>query len=872
MDSQSTPGFPKGGRDGVVEEMTLMQKIHGLYKGTVEKVTKHRTVSAFKEKGVLSVDEFVLASDNLVSKCPTWTWESGDPGKRVDYLPADKQFLITRNVPCLRRASAVEEEYEAAGGEYLLDDKDEWVATHGNPKVMKKSEEEDLPSIETLEISKSQSIQTIPSYFGGEQEEDIPDMSEDHDLTHLIKEACATRHPIQSSGFISIDCGSNESYVDPTTTIEYKADRPYISTGETHTISPDAPAPPSRALQTLRSFPTGDRNCYDIDISSGGKGKKYIFLKISKKYLVRVVLFYGNYDGLDSPPEFDLYVGVDHWTTTVGRGEEKAYEMVMVARTETVSVCLVNTKKGTPYLSAIELRPLGDGGSSLYAAATEDTCLRLVERHNYAPLTEKKIRYPNDKHDRIWEPDPATTPPTLSTRSATTANSGYDPPSAVMGTASTGDLHHQWNNAFPNHPPILGFHVYLHFMEVTILNSNESRLIDIYFNDKVFRRGFQPKYMYADTVFNADPLPAVSNASYGLSRGVGSTLPPLLNAVEIYAAADWGITSSTFDQDVDAIQQIKRTYGIERNWMGDPCLPNAYSWSGLACSKDNLPRIISLNLSSSRLNGKISASFADLKLIERLYLKNTSYHNENKLISSCGQKMRINMEKGLTEVSGPSHQGEHMNCFGVGFSTSQTNSTDSNFKFDYSTSADDSTRKGEIRGRSFRLDNLEFTDVDVLQMTNNFEKEIGKGGFGTVYLGEKYDGTQVAVKRLKEMSQGSRMFLNEVYVWRKSKGLPIRYFQYNFYREGSDVYSFGVVLLQLITGKHVHVVEASDMTHITEWVEKKSEISDIVDPRLKGSFQKMSIEKAIDLAKKCTLSNSSSRPTMGHVLSELTAS
>ncbi|KAK1264655.1 putative LRR receptor-like serine/threonine-protein kinase [Acorus gramineus] len=113
----------------------------------------------------------------------------------------------------------------------------------------------------------------------------------------------------------------------------------------------------------------------------------------SKKYLVRVVLFYGNYDGLDNPPEFELYVGVDHWTTTtVGRGKEKAYEVVMVARTETVSVCVVNTKKGTPYLSAIELRPLGDGGSSLYAAATEDTCLRLVARHNYAPLTEKKTR------------------------------------------------------------------------------------------------------------------------------------------------------------------------------------------------------------------------------------------------------------------------------------------------------------------------------------------------------------------------------------------------------------------------------------------------------------------------------------------------
>lgn len=39
-------------------------------------------------------------------------------------------------MPCLRRAASVEEEYEAAGGEVLLDneDNDGWLATHGKPK------------------------------------------------------------------------------------------------------------------------------------------------------------------------------------------------------------------------------------------------------------------------------------------------------------------------------------------------------------------------------------------------------------------------------------------------------------------------------------------------------------------------------------------------------------------------------------------------------------------------------------------------------------------------------------------------------------------------------------------------------------------
>ena len=57
-----------------VGEMVLSQKLHEAFKGTVERITAPRTVSALKEKGVLSITEFIVAGDNLVSKCPTWSW------------------------------------------------------------------------------------------------------------------------------------------------------------------------------------------------------------------------------------------------------------------------------------------------------------------------------------------------------------------------------------------------------------------------------------------------------------------------------------------------------------------------------------------------------------------------------------------------------------------------------------------------------------------------------------------------------------------------------------------------------------------------------------------------------------------------------
>ncbi|KAG6418493.1 hypothetical protein SASPL_120697 [Salvia splendens] len=173
--------------------MVLSQKIHDAFKGTVERMTSPRTVSAFKEKGVLSINEFILAGDNLVSKCPTWSWESGDPGKRKSYLPQDKQFLITRNVPCLRRAASIGEEYEAAGGEVLVDneDNDGWLATHGKPKE-KTDDNDNVPSMETLEISKKNTtIQSIPSYFVGE-EDDIPDMEEFDEADNVVENDPAT--------------------------------------------------------------------------------------------------------------------------------------------------------------------------------------------------------------------------------------------------------------------------------------------------------------------------------------------------------------------------------------------------------------------------------------------------------------------------------------------------------------------------------------------------------------------------------------------------------------------------------------------------------------------------------------------------------
>ncbi|KAJ4771497.1 Leucine-rich repeat protein kinase family protein [Rhynchospora pubera] len=74
-----------------------------------------------------------------------------------------------------------------------------------------------------------------------------------------------------------------------------------------------------------------------------------------------------------------------------------------------------------------------------------------------------------------------------------------------------------------------------------------------------------------------------------------------------------------------------------------------------------------------------------------------------------------------------------------------------------------STDLVDSNGNIVQIDSQHFTYKDVQKITNNFEKMIGKGGFGAVYHGQLYDGTQVAVKLLDSSSrQGTREFLAEV--------------------------------------------------------------------------------------------------------------
>jgi len=105
-------------------------------KGTALNVAEYLTPvlkeSKFRETGVITPEEFIAAGDFLVHHCPTWQWAAGDPTKSKPYLPADKQFLVTRNVPCYKRCAQIAGEVNEHQEKVIEEGDDDggWVDTH----------------------------------------------------------------------------------------------------------------------------------------------------------------------------------------------------------------------------------------------------------------------------------------------------------------------------------------------------------------------------------------------------------------------------------------------------------------------------------------------------------------------------------------------------------------------------------------------------------------------------------------------------------------------------------------------------------------------------------------------------------------------
>jgi len=330
-------------------------------------------------------------------------------------------------------------------------------------------------------------------------------------------------------------------YTDDVTKIKYSADGAYIQSGVNRNISSEYayannPTLPY-ILSDLRSFPHGARNCYSLTA-----------VRSDSLYLIRASFFYGNYDGENKPPEFDLYVDVDFWSTVKFRNasEEVVLEIISLAQSDVTYVCLVNKGEGTPFISGLELRPLN--GSIYNTEFGESASLTLFRRWDIGSLNGSG-RYEDDIYDRIWSPLNSSSWDSVSTSTKINVNGdGFRAPFEVIRTAArprngSDTLELSWTPDDPNWK----FYVYLYFAEVEQLEKTQLRKFNISWNGSPLFDSIVPRHLFATTLSNSKSLVA-NEHRISIHKTEDSTLPPILNAVEIYVVRQLDALA-TFEQD-----------------------------------------------------------------------------------------------------------------------------------------------------------------------------------------------------------------------------------------------------------------------------------------------------------------------------------
>lgn len=109
---------------------SVINSVKGTALGVAEYLTPVLKESKFRETGVLTPEEFVAAGEHLVHHCPTWQWGPVDEDRAKPYLPKNRQFLVTRNVPCTRRCKQMEYSKEQECIIEADDPEGGWVDTH----------------------------------------------------------------------------------------------------------------------------------------------------------------------------------------------------------------------------------------------------------------------------------------------------------------------------------------------------------------------------------------------------------------------------------------------------------------------------------------------------------------------------------------------------------------------------------------------------------------------------------------------------------------------------------------------------------------------------------------------------------------------
>ncbi|ESQ30275.1 hypothetical protein EUTSA_v10011248mg [Eutrema salsugineum] len=571
------------------------------------------------------------------------------------------------------------------------------------------------------------------------------------------------------TGFINVDCGlppRESPYNALPTGLEYTSDAGLVNSGRLSRIAKGFEPDYTKPNLTLRYFPDGVRNCYNFNVTR------------DTNYLIKATFVYGNYDGLNVDPNFDLYLGPNLWTTV--SSSETVEEIIHLTKSNSLQVCLVKKETTIPFINILELRPL------------------------------RKNMYPDDIYDREWntlflEKSWAQVTTTLNVN----ATSEYELPQAVMSTGATPlNDKETLNVTWTVKSPTTMLYTYVHFTELQTLRANDTREFSVTLNEKNSYGPYSPIPLKTKTELVKMPDQCDGGTCLlQLLKTSKSTLPPLLNAIEAYAVIDFP-QMDTNEDDVAGIKNVQDAYGLSKiSWQGDPCVSKQFLWEGLNCINSDMsspPTITYLDLSASGLSGIITHAIQNLTHLEILDLSNNNLTGEVPefladikslhVIVLSGNNLSGSVPPSLLQKKGLMlHVDNNPNLLCTTRSCVKKGHTKKSIivpvvasiaslavligafvlfivlrkkkasKVEGPQTSYMQASNGRPSQPAIMTKNRRFNYSEVVTMTNNFQRVLGKGGFGIVYHGFVNGTEQVAVKKLSHSSsQGYKQFKAEV--------------------------------------------------------------------------------------------------------------
>ncbi|PQP92361.1 receptor-like protein kinase [Prunus yedoensis var. nudiflora] len=671
------------------------------------------------------------------------------------------------------------------------------------------------------------------------------------------------------SGFISLDCGlpTNSSYSEPTTGLDYISDAAFISTGVSKSIAAQYKATHQQQTAYVRSFPQGVKNCYRVNITQG------------TKYLIRASFVYGNYDGLNKLPKFDLLFGANSWDSVafVDASSSTIKELVHVPTIDYIHVCLVDKGSGTPFISALELRPLKN---TTYVTPTGS--LKLFLRLDVGSTSNQSYRYDYDALDRIWVPYNYNKWTQLTTSLTVDAqiHNDYQVPSIAMRTASTpidasAPMDFRWESLDTS----TEYYVYLHFAELQQLKANQSRAFNITLNGDYWFGPFVPKDLSSSGltgeitsyISNLAMLQSLDLSNNSLTGSVPEFLSKLPNLKVL------NLERNKLNGSVPADLIQRSTSGSLSLSVGE----NADLCASISCKKEKKKNIvIPIIASIGGFSILVVAAVAIFMGLKRGRKQGVPQQPNNQVDSFESKKRQFTYSDVLritnnfqTKVLGRGGFGKVYHGYvddtqvavkmlsptsGQGYQQFQAEACeDSN--------ANVLTWEGRLQIATDAAQGLEYLhngckppilhrDVKAtnILLAENFQAKLADFGLSRIFPtdGGTHMSTAVA---------GTPGYLDP------------EYHTTGWLNEKSDVYSFGVVLLEIITSRHV-ISRTQEKVHVSQWVSSmlaKGDIKTIVDPRLCGDYEINSAWKAVELAMECVSETSTRRPNMSAVVTGL---